>query len=266
VTDARLAEFLEMVRRNFGAAAARVAPAGETPKPGGDTVLCGLPAGQTLVVSFSAPTPDQESIRRRLEMLVHAFGSILRDTDEPPSASVERREQLLSEELAALAKRALALDAIVIDAHSPVVWGAAREDTPRSLTPEPPVPDNVYPIGEPARPRSERPRELRSSRPDPDRGTSIEVVEIVRALPEMATLHKGGQLHRTVNDSGLGYIARSFAAIYVLILVFPDRYDELSAKHALLQALPTIEALVLSLPPRGSDPSNAGAKALRVRR
>jgi hypothetical protein len=262
VSDARLAEFLEMVRRSFNATGARLAPAGEVPAPGEDTVLCGLPTGQTLVVSFSAPMPDQESIRRRVEMLVHAFGAVLKNADEAPPASVERREQLLSQELAALAKRALALDAIVIDAHSPIVWGAARDDTPRSLgQADPPVPDNVYPIDQPARPRSERPRELKV-----DRGVSIEVVEVVRALPEMTSLHKGGQLHRTMNDTRPGYIAWSFAAIYVLILVFPDRFDELTAKHAMIAALPAIEALVLSLPPRGHDPSNAGAKAVRVRR
>jgi hypothetical protein len=272
VTDAPLTEFLEMVRRSFGAAGARVTAPGEKPPPTDDTVLCELPTGHTLVVSFSAPTIDRESIRRRLEMLVHAFGSILENSDEIAPASIQRREQLLYDELASLAKRALALDAIVIDAHSPIVWGAARGDTPRSIGPrESPIPDNVYQLDPSARSRSDRPREPKApgppaGEPPPAWEASVNAVETVRSLPEMPMLHKGGQLHRTVNEPGQGYIARSFAAIYVVILVFADRFDELSAKHALLSALPTIETLVLSLPPRGPDPSNAGAKALRVKR
>src|SRR4051812_49433955 len=106
-----MSEFLEMVRRNFGADGARVTPVGQAPPATDNILLCELPAGQTLVVSFSGPIPEKESIRRRLEMLVHAFGSLLANAEELAPASAQRREQILHQELGELAKRALAVDA-----------------------------------------------------------------------------------------------------------------------------------------------------------
>ena len=76
---------------------------------------------------------------------------------------------------------------------------------------------------------------------------------------------KGGHLHAAHAEAGFGYVARSFAGIYVLILVFEGPFDEIGARRATQSALPAIERLVLSLPPR--DPSTQGAKvAVAIRR
>jgi hypothetical protein len=88
-------------------------------------------------------------------------------------------------------------------------------------------------------------------------------IQVVRAMPEMAMLHKGGHLNRTLTEPSFALIARSFAAIYVLVVVFPGPFDEIRAKHAISQALPIIESLVLALPPRDPPPSISGAKAMR---
>jgi hypothetical protein len=65
-------------------------------------------------------------------------------------------------------------------------------------------------------------------------------------------------------------LTRTFATIYRLVLVFPTRaISELHAESALIRALPVIERLVTSLPPRkptGSDPGAAGAKVAVLRR
>ncbi len=88
----------------------------------------------------------------------------------------------------------------------------------------------------------------------------------VRNLPEMASLHKGGHLRHTAAEPGFGYVARSFAAIYVLVLVYDRPFDELLAKRAMTQALPTIERLVAALPPLDPPPPTAGVAAMRGRR
>jgi hypothetical protein len=90
-------------------------------------------------------------------------------------------------------------------------------------------------------------------------------IPIVRALPEIEQLPKGGHLHAAHAEAGFGYVARSFAGIYVLVLVFEGPFDELGVRRATQAALPAIERLVLSLPPR--DPSTQGAKvAVAIRR
>jgi hypothetical protein len=96
--------------------------------------------------------------------------------------------------------------------------------------------------------------------------SSRRAIEQIRALSEMETLPRGGHLHHTVSEPDFGYVARSFAAIYVLVVVFDAPFDELRAKRAVLHALPTIERLVLALPPLDPGPKVAGVVALRGRR
>jgi hypothetical protein len=85
----------------------------------------------------------------------------------------------------------------------------------------------------------------------------------VRSMPELASLHRGGHLNKTLALSDLVCVTRSFAGIYVLVTVFRPPLDELRAKSAISQALPAIEALVLALPPRDPPPTIAGASAMR---
>jgi hypothetical protein len=85
----------------------------------------------------------------------------------------------------------------------------------------------------------------------------------VRALPEMPSLHKGGHLRHMTTEADFGYVARSFSAIYVLVLVFEGPFEELLAKRAVAQALPTVERLVAALPPLDPQPPTAGVAAIR---
>jgi MshEN domain len=90
-------------------------------------------------------------------------------------------------------------------------------------------------------------------------------IALVRRHPEMPNLHKGAHLVFGVNSDAFGCFAKSFAGIYVLILVFAGRYDEIKAKHAVANTLPVIERLVLALPPRDPSPQTGGAMANRIR-
>ncbi len=370
-----LEEFLAIVTRDLGAREAHIYAQGAEPAADERTLRCEIADGRVLVASFDEAPADAEARRRRLEMLATAFADVLphearaRASRPPPARS-------LHEELAALAQRVGAIEAVVIDAHSPVVWGwASEEEALREREEIPPVstgiPLNVgglHAVGpedlaaeryglasaqgmrvDPAavalRPAVVRARHrvlpvsitdgrLVLAMADPEDAeavhdvvlaTGLEVDPIfagesmaaffahtdtgdasawdallaaipdgereareakakrakelwkrrmlarraiaeVRALPEVVALKKGGHVRHTSRSEDFGCVARSFAAIYVLVLVFDRPFDELTAKRALTHALPTIERLVAALPPLDPGPPVAGAAAMRVRR
>jgi len=372
VSDSTLEEFLAIVQRDLAASSVRVIDAGADTPAAEASVRCDLPGGRSLVAAFAEPPADVEARRRRLEMLVSAFGDLLvvegraRVARPPPSRS-------LSEELAALARRTGALEVVIIDAFSPVVWGSAgpledhaarfaemapglrgpgtlhevRADdiaaaatygiasaqglrvdpaalalVPRAvcarrrLVPvaraagklvvamaDPRDADAVADVvlltglevepvyageamgafirhlddeGEDGRTYDEVmasiPAEQRAARePIAARARAAfargvlarRAIAAVRALPEIDGLHKGAQLRATVATSDFGYVARSFASIYVIILAYGAPFDELHAKRALTPALPTIERLVAALPPLDPPPRIGGVAALR---
>ena len=369
-----ISEFIEVVKRSLAAKDVRILGDEEVPPSSEQTLACELPTGQVLAVSFEQRPTNPDSARRRLEMLVRAFASTLSAASEPHSPT--NKAHALHHELAALVGRAGALDAVVIDANSPAIWGGASLELPEIIEDEPVrEPDNVIRIDRQSAsarrsdlidrarelgirafealaidPRAMMlvPREiceqhcflplfgvgssLLLAMADPtDLGgvhrvvltTGLEVepclanerlirfvlawnhageqrtqrdvlgtltpeeqsaretlaqsvcdrwarhfairraIQAVRAMPEMAMLHKGGHLNRTITEPSFALIARSFAAIYVLVVVFPGPFDEIRAKHAISQALPIIESLVLALPPRDPPPSISGAKAMR---
>ena len=225
-----------------------------------------LSGGRTLLVLFDEPPSDE--IRGRLGMLLELFRTALEEASPAMSgtnAAPVANGPVLHEQLSLLAERARAVDAIVIDAHSPVVWGAADPNTMLAWAKHEPVAD-VIPFRRPAR-ESTDPKAASSSEKshralpsDSDRA-----IALVRSLPEILTLHRGGKLARTVVMGDFACVARSFAGIYVIVLVFRGKLDEIAANQALAPALPVIEKLVLSLPPMDPTPRTRGAMALRRR-
>ncbi len=239
-----------LVKRELGAEDVQVVDAtDETPD---DVLVSHLPGGRKLFVRLGA-VDDREARARRLEMLAESFGETLRNS----SASRPPPGLTLHAELQSLAQRAGAIDAAVIDAQSPVVWGAADDDeaAPHLL----PM-DNVISLDD------RRSGERFSAKVSPDPQVTRRAIDIVRGLAETPLLHKGGHLHHVVRDPDFGMIARSFAGIYVLMLVFDATYDELRAERAIAGSLPTIERLVTSLPPMDPTPMGAAAAIRRRRR
>ncbi len=300
MSDGHLEEFLTIVTRDLGAQSALVLDAADELREGanevdpGLTLSCELPGGRRLVVRFAEPPADAEALERRLAMLASAFGDVL-PHDARARASRPPPARSLHEELAALVMRAGALEALVIDANSPVIWGAAGDGAdppPSDTTPDlahlpPPRPSGLQDVSEvirmtavgwepdpepePPAPSSE-PRPS-SSHPPPALSLVVEhanalterALAEVHALPDLALLHRGGHLRHSFVEPGFGYVARSFAAIYVLVVVFEGPFEELLVKRAVAQALPTIERLVAALPPLDPRPT-AGVAAIRVRR
>lgn len=369
MSETTLEELFAVVRRDLGADAVRIFEADEEPPADGASLRCDLPGGRRLVAFFEATPSDAEARHRRLEMLVSAFSDLLEHADRQRPSRPPARS--LNEELAALTHRVGAVEAVVIDARSPIIWGHAGEQPVRprdvhdaverlrapgvlhavddgeeaaarigiasaeGLRVDPRAADLVpravcarhraFPVArvgstlvvamadpedveaiyaltlasgleiEPllagestsaffahldddgydaalaAIPPDERPAREADAARARDAWTRLllserAIAEIRAHSSEMEELHKGGHIRHTVTGDRFGLVARSFASIYVVILVFDGPFDELLAKRALTHALPTIERLVLALPPLEPPPRLAGVVALRRRR
>ncbi len=270
MTTSPIEELLSLVRRDLGAEEAHVLEPGEEPPSSPSTMAAPLPRGRTLVASFGAPPSDREARERRLGMLAESFRSIIEQGahSRPPAAPARS----LHEELVAVARRAGAVDALVIDAHSPIVWGASDDDASlEHLSPENDVElsgawrgedgptDATAHLAEVAHAEAAGHQPLALAH----RSTTVRALEAVRALPELDSLPRGGHMHHTASGDDFGYVAHSFAGIYVLVLAFEGRFDELRAKRAVTHALPAIENLVLALPPLEPGPPIGGAMVVR---
>jgi hypothetical protein len=205
--------------------------------------------GRGIGARFVVAPADREAKQRRLEMLVSTFDGVVQEGWQP-RRSRPPVERYLQEELSALSERALALNAIVIDANSPVEWGAARPQEAIPLGPRPPATSVAQQGDEP--PSAEPDAALASRR----------ALHTVRGLPELAELRKGKHLRHVERSGETPLVAHSFAGIYVLVVVFGEPFEELRVERAISEALPRIERLVLALPPLDPAP-NAGVTALR---
>lgn len=279
--DSRLCS---LIRRELGAGDVRVLALDESPAEAGNVLSATLADGRIVVATFGTEPEDRAALARRLDMLVTTFSQGLGE----PGAARDRAPvaRSLHDELRALATRAQACDALVLDGQSPVVWSSAtgtaeeldealrlielcrldflrdaRADGQGDAAPE-----------DDGGSRPELPAPLESSLVlrdvDATPEASIRAIQDVRGLPEMAGLRRGKTLHRIQRTAEYGYIARSFAGIYLLVLVFDESsFDELRAERALSDALPRIERLVLALPPRDPAPGpQSNVVAFRRRR
>lgn len=245
--------FLALVCRELGASEARIVQTDQAGAVIGGHALelrSPLAGGGTVVVSFAQAPEDREATQRRLEMLASTFEAS-GSASAPPRPSRPPPARSLRDELEALAARAAAINAVVIDANSPIVWGAARpQDT----------------LAEPAATSSPRMTEDAAGATEGEpQAVSRRALRAVRALPEIAALRKGKHVRCVRGGGPSPLVAHSFAGIYLLVLVFDAPFDELRAERATLDALPRIERLVLALPPHDPDPSE-GAGAVAVRR
>lgn len=294
--DAPILRLLELVCRELGASHARVEIGGPPPD---DARMLHCPLGSTrrLVAAFEAPPPATH--RERLAAIAASFGDLAAESASPDSGHVDPRalaSRRLDDELHALALRAGAASALVIDDRSPVIWGTseprriAQEDVETAMRTA-----SVVMMAEAAGldlaeliERDSRDVVTLLDDHGLDRQATGVLLDEVMRLQEASrrrglggwrshlltaraiatvrdTAHsrpRTGHLHEVVREDGFGFLARSFATIYTLLVVFEGNFSELHAEGAVLQALPVIERLVLALPP--TDPPRGGAKVVRL--
>ncbi|MBX3223332.1 MAG: hypothetical protein KF795_22660 [Labilithrix sp.] len=293
--------FVTLAKRELQADDVRMLALGEAPPEADNVLVSRLSDGRHVVASFAEAPKDRDALERRLAMLSNTFADALAS---PPSEKTRARPPVstsLHEELKALAARARAIDVVVIDTDSPVVWGSAsvparprarnelllREVSDRELasqvddesgplqdvSPEPPL--AAESSGRATRRRDSAPvpaesaavvSEIEESLPEESEATR-RAVAAVRRLPALDGLHKGRHLRHVERETNF-VLAMSFSGIYILCLVFDGDFDELRAERAAADALPRIERLVLALPPLDPDPLQpmGGVVALRSRR
>ena len=120
--------FLALVCRELGASEAHIVEGAEGPGPGGGDerkLWSPLAKGGTVVATFDHAPDDPQATLRRLEMLASTFD--VGHSDPPPQRrSRPPPARSLRDELEALATRAAAINAFVIDANSPILWGSAQ--------------------------------------------------------------------------------------------------------------------------------------------
>jgi hypothetical protein len=279
---------LELVRKELSADDARVELGGRDPVDP-RCIFSVLQDGSRLVVVFDAPPADREEKRARLETLVESFGQSLNEgsVPPPPLPPLDAGFRRLDAALEALRARTGGVGAVIVDLHSPVLWGSAEPqrhtddasvlielgDALRAVLRAGLDVDAVLALGP-----DELKAQLRNFGVDPDRigplGRALEQQtdeSLVRhrLLTCLAVARARREAHPTPeprwahHEPQFGYIVRSFANIYLLIVVFEGAFSELHVESALLHALPSIERMLLSLPP--IDPS-PGGRVIRLRR
>jgi hypothetical protein len=286
--------FVTLAKRELQAEDVRMLALGEATPEAPNVLISRLADGRHVVASFAEAPKDREALERRLSMLASTFSDALAS---PPSEKTRARPPVASslhEELKALAARARAIDVVVIDTDSPVVWGCAsvparprarnefllREVSDRELASKL-TDDESGPLQD-VSPEPPPTEELRDSSPVPAESAAVvsedddlpeeseatrRAVAAVRRLPALDGLHKGRHLRHVEREANF-LLALSFSGIYILCLVFDGEFDELRAERAAADALPRIERLVFALPPLDPDPPQpmGGVVALRGRR
>lgn len=252
--DRSIQHLLSWMRREIGASEVGITPPGGDAPSGRDVVATELPRGHVVWARLVHAPKKRTTVLRKLAAMAESFVGLLEDA--PISTRPRKRTPRidLRQCLRALATAVGAQDALVLDARSPVVWGSAS-----GLSGDVLGHPHLVVLGRQDRlPASGRgaPVSLRQR-------IACRVIEQVRSFPAVAHLSRGGHLRKSGRVGETGYMVRSFASIYLLLLVFPKSFDQVRAAREVTLALPRIEALVIALPPQ--DPAS-GATSLRHRR
>lgn len=226
MSDNKVERLLDVVKAKLGAVDARLEIGGKPPASP-DTAWYALPHARVVAV-FDSKIPDLELMQKRLASLCGGFQEIVHEAiDRLPAARPDDPRELLDDELTALAERAGASRAIVLDLNSDVVWG--------------------------------------TSRVSPNHPQSQEVLEkwVQDVRTDYSADLKGSRGHviRLAVCETKECLAKLFGGAYVVSLFFDGPLSEPVAVGALLHAASRIERLVVALPPIDPPP---GGKVLRL--
>ncbi len=281
---------LGVIRQEMGCTDARLEIGGQPPSAA-EQIWVAAPGGARLVAVFENQPEDRQKAERRLRQLGQTFFDANLSLPAPSAdAEMHLARRRLDDELAALAGRTGAVGANVIDMQSPVIWGCSEsrhsgEDLETFVQTAQVVEqarsrgidlavisglsedDRSAALDElngEVRSRAERLVTRLKDRPLRSRRNYLLHAQALAAVREWTHNLEPGEtsVRRLVHLDGLGYFARSFAGIYVLLLYFPGPFSELHVEGTALHYLPVIERHVLSLPP--VDPTPPGGKVLKM--
>jgi hypothetical protein len=278
-----LTRLLDVIRRDLGAIDARAEIGGRDPEDP-RVVFCRLAPEWRIVACFEQPPADREHLTERLRALTETFKGVAPSGDEFVAIGRELATRRLDDELELLADRAGAVAAVVIDAQSPVIWGTSttrrvEEDVDAAVATAEALeaadraeidfadllerdPDaaraRLAEHGVDARIATFLAREAERVRRESRRSGSAwrQHLLLARAIAAVRKRQADdvANLREMVRHEHWAYLARSFASIYCLVLVFDEKFSELHAEGAVVHALPHVERLVLALPPIDPPP------------
>jgi hypothetical protein len=282
--------FLELLQMELGCEDARAELGGKDPTDP-RLLFALIPGGFRIVAVFSEPPAEREPLQAKLDELARGFGMTLSLTSAPPPppTSAETAQKRLDTALEALRTRTGAVEVVIVDRRSPVLWGAAdprrHEHDVRELSQ---VGAALHVVMESGLDVDAicalKPGELESRL----RGLSVNAkaadllaraleeqddtrlrryvlmsLAIARARRDAAASHGVRFTHHAVQ---FGYLVRAFANIYLLVLAFEGAFSELYVESAVIHALPGVEQLLLALPPREPTPGAGRGRVIRLRK
>jgi len=283
VNTESLLRLIELVRRELGADDARLELGGRDPDDP-RLLFRMLPNGFRVVAVFAEAPVQRELLEEKLRLLLVSFAGIGNEIGDSPTSyrPPAQAQHDLDEELAILVERSEATRALVIDDRSPMVWGSS--ELPRgvediaAMTLAADTADRAEELGLDLAellglPEDEALRRVREKGPERTTGRLSHGISHLRRQSERVgadawrahlAAARAVRAVRAVGDHGprllarapgLHFVSRAFAAIYRLVLVFDGDFSELHAEAAAVRALPTVEKLVLSVPPIEPPPS-----------
>jgi hypothetical protein len=281
--------FLELLCKELGAIDARLELGGRDPD---DPRCVFVPVRDAfrLVVVFAEPPPDAGDKRVRLRELAESFSETISEVSAPvpPSVPAKTAFQRLDAALEGLRSRVGAVSVIVVDVHSPVLWGTSDARRPGEdvttlvqvgaalrtaldggleldalcAMPAAEVPGRMRERGVTDAVAAALGRALSEGDESVRRHHLLTWLALARSRTEAAL---GESLRASHHEAQFGYVTRGFANIYLLIAVFEGAFSELYVESAVLHALPGVEQLTLALPPLDPDPASGG-RVIRLRR
>ncbi len=286
-----LHRLLAVVTRELDAVDARIELGGNPPDPE-RAIHAHLPGGLRVVALFDAPPERREAKQAKLDLLAETLGDLVANERPAPPSMRAPIEGALDEVLEDVRAHAHAVRALVIDDSSPVVWGTSL--APRDGT-DVDAARHLADLWRRVEAASSDPSDVCARSPeelaeldgalDPKLLRELGRVAAGRAYPpELARARRLDEYaaglaidwvrsrwdaeardRRFVHREGpVSAAARSFASTYRLVTVHRGSFSELHAEAALAHAVPTVEALVLRLPP--VDPGRGEGRVIRLHR
>jgi hypothetical protein len=271
MADTALLRFLELVARELGADDARAELGGRDPVAA-NLLWKVAPGGFRIVAVFDTAPVERALLQQRLDRMVETFAQTL---SEVPASGARTATALparrLDDALEALRARAGAVAVVVIDGNSPVLWGSSEPGHEQVNV------EDLARVGAAmsvARDRGLTLDQLALSDADAliallrRRGIERSLEELLSMLAIASVrqkMHRGEQVRSVHHEAQYGYIARGFANIYQIIVVFEGPFSELHVESAILHVLPGIEELLFALPPVDPPPSKGQVIRLRPR-
>lgn len=291
VRQAAMLRFLDLLCKELGAEDARAELGGRDPDDP-RLVWVNQQGGWRLVAVFAEPPESRAAKQAQLEQLVAGFSQTLGEVGipSPPSLPIESPFRRLDIALEALRSRSGGIGVVIVDVHSPVLWGSSESQRHSDDV------DTLVQIGGAIRTMLEGGIELdaicvmsgdevlarlRDLGVEPERAGLLGRVLVQHdetalrhhLLTCLAVARAREEAERTPgpprwahHGAQFGYFVRAFANIYLLVVVFEGAFSELNVESGVVHALPAIEQLLLALPPLDPEPVAKGGRVIRLRR